>query len=307
MKTEQTDEEAVFEDIQNTRHSHRTPYIRPEKRALLRNLSRLAGIQERTRFLQDQIREHPLDFFSILVWEVELEKLAFQEEKLLKRNEKLHKALGNERVEIHQVHISAPKEPYNPNTPYAPINLPMLKINADIKVTEQQLQKVYDRKDALFLEIQHSPTCVADERVKNELDQVTRQEASLVSKLEELRLEKENARSQTKLKSKEEKALEEIKEIRNGKDTAAKSITTDKAHYTSRVTDEPEAISEASGQVTQDIEDDPELDDFDKPDFEMSEADDLDIDEWETLDDLEDLRESQEQDMDIDDHDDWDR
>ena len=227
------DEQMAYEDIQETRKSQspEPPYVQPEKRALLRNLSRIEEIHKRTRILETQIYENPLDFFNILVWKVQIEKLALGEEKLLKKNNKLHKLLGNEPPPLQQVRIGTQKKPYNPNIGYAPIDIsslsPRYQDDYELKETEMKLEELYNLKDSLYMAIQQTPTGIADQRTRDELDEITRNEASLVSKVEELRLSKEADISTNKLQNiklnsgrgddltreEREKNLEEIKSV----------------------------------------------------------------------------------------------
>ena len=191
------DEQMAFEDIQEARRSGspEPPDVQPEKRALLRNLSRIEDIHKRTRVLETQIHENPLDFFNIVIWKVQIEKLGLDEEKLLKRNARLHKVLGNEPPPLQQVSIGTTKKPYNANIGYAPIDIsslaPRYQENYELEEKEKKLEELYDRKDALYMAIRRTPTGIADQQTRDELDEITRLEASLVTKVEELRLSKE--------------------------------------------------------------------------------------------------------------------
>jgi len=103
MEAEKNLEEMMFADIQNIRNpkqiqKHEKPLQHPEEHAMIRNLQKLEYIKNQARKLEDQIREHPFDFMSIVIWEVQLEKLAYDEGKLLKRNEKLWKAMEGQNL-----------------------------------------------------------------------------------------------------------------------------------------------------------------------------------------------------------------
>jgi len=232
METDKTEEEMFFDDIQETRNSQgiqtpEKPQQKWEERAIINNLLIIEVINKRQRELQDKIRENPLDFFSILVWEVEFEKLKYDKEKLLKKNEKLWKSMGKQSppVQYLTVYIPEYRKP-NPNIGYAPIDLsslaPRYQEDHELKETEKKLEELHERKDKLFIEIQQTATCIADQRMKDELDEITRLEATLMTKSEEIRLSKNANISINKHQNIEHRASMEFNNVGREEDMGAK-------------------------------------------------------------------------------------
>lgn len=226
------DEETAFKEIQNIRYpqrnkTHEKPQQSTEERAIITNLHKIEALNKQARILQDKIHENPLDFMSAVVWEVQLEKLAFVEKKLLKRNEKLWKGIGKQPPEQQQQYpkiniANTPK--INPNIGYKPINLTTLvhqNQTLELQKTEEQLETVYDQKNLLFQQIQNSPTGIANLELSHELDTVIQLEAKLISKIEELRfdIEAKSLSSNSKVESVEvdsnvEKSNENMEQIK---------------------------------------------------------------------------------------------
>ena len=208
MEVDKTDEASSFEDFQEARNVERSlvqpsPKQLPEEKSLIKNLGKLEANIKRQRELEDKIKEHPLDFMSVLIWEVELEKLGHQEDKLRKRNEKLWEAMVKKGYDKQVPSFSKSNVKTNPKMGYKPIDLSLLaKVNraTELHDIEQQLEDVYDRKNQLFLQIQDSSSGKASPELSNELDEVIRLEAKLLSKIEELQIDAKSEQIMNNLK-----------------------------------------------------------------------------------------------------------
>lgn len=197
QNTEEADK--IFNDIQSLRDSlNPNNPVRVQKQPgenkILENIFAIEAINKRMKVLEEQIRTHPLDFMSILVWEVQLEKLGNDAEHLQKQNQKLSKSFSQSfPASPHTIPKQSRK--VNPLTGYAPISMsslaPNIKTDFELKEIQNKLNEVYERKDFLFMEIQNSATGIADPLIQKELDEITQLEASIVSKLEEIQLSKE--------------------------------------------------------------------------------------------------------------------
>ncbi len=199
MEMQNTEEDKIFNDLQSLRNSmNPNNPVRVQKEPgedkILKNIFAIEVINKRMKVLEEQVRTHPLDFMSVLVWEVELEKLAGDAERLQKRNQKLYKSLGMDSPTM-QNSQPKPTRKVNPSLGYAPISISSLAANIktdfELKEIQSRLDKVYERKDTLFMEIHNSATGIADSRIQKELDEITRLEASLLSQVEDIRLSKD--------------------------------------------------------------------------------------------------------------------
>lgn len=226
MEAEKNLEEMMFADIQNIRNpkqiqNHEKPLQHPEERTMIRNLQKLEYIKNQARKLQDQIHEHPFDFMSIVIWEVQLEKLAFDEGKLLKRNEKLWKAMEKRPPLQQHATIDISKIKTNPNIGYKPIRLSTLaNLSKDFQLqkVQHQLEDIYERKNEILFQIQKSETGIANPELNRKLDEVIQIEARLLSKAEELGLDIETKALSNKSKAPEIEVIKEIEKSTENKE-----------------------------------------------------------------------------------------
>lgn len=220
MELQNTEEDnKVFNDLQTLRNSlNPNNPVRVQKEPgedkILENMFAIEAINKRMKVLEEQVRTHPLDFMSVLVWEVQLDKLANDAERLQKQNQKLSQSF-NQSFPASPHSLSKPFKKVNPSIGYAPISLsslaPNFKTDFELKEIQNKLDEVYERKDALFMEIQNSATGIADPRIQKELDSITRLEASLLSQAEDIRLSKEADALINTLKFNEERSRVNLK------------------------------------------------------------------------------------------------
>ncbi|MDP1725559.1 MAG: hypothetical protein Q8M15_02155 [Bacteroidota bacterium] len=192
INTERTEAEKALEEIQNIRNPNQNVKTKQrfEESLIIDNLAKIEAINKRGKFLEEQIRENPFDLL-VVAWELELAKLSFEEDKLLKRNQKLHKRLGTKPQEINSTPLSPQIRNY-PTTGYVPISMSSyLLMDIEMSDIEKKLENIYTRKDNLYMLIQQSETGIADSKIKDELNELILVEASLLSQIEERRLSKE--------------------------------------------------------------------------------------------------------------------
>jgi hypothetical protein len=205
-------------------------YIKPQKhweeKVIINNLYKIEAIDKRMQELEEKIRENRFAIMSILAWEIELERLSHKKERLIKKNDKLYKALKKKPplLQLHypKFHIRD-NQKINQNIKYAPIILPSVSpYTKDLQLEEVEdlLNKVYEQKNDLYMQIQDSATGIADPEISKKLDEIIRFEATLMSKAEDIRLSIEAEKYQSlkhtsmEKKTKEEKNLDEIQNIR---------------------------------------------------------------------------------------------
>lgn len=299
MNTTTSDDNLDISDDRETKTKKRVhvPLKHPEEILIIRNLNKIHAINEQQRYLEDQCRENPLELMSRIGWEFELEVLSYKEDKLLKRNKRLWKALGK-KMPIHNLSPSISIQINRPAHVVKGYRIPAITQylkKEQLNEIDKKLEDLYERKDAIYLAIQNSATNVASPEQKEELDEIIRLEASLVAHAEDLRMDDINMEAinamDDKLKSikpNEVKALEEIKSIRANNEPE-REPEKEKVEPIQESKEEREQTHEPE-EMTPNAE-------LDEQEADISD----DSPEMEAYNEIQDIRDSQDDDMDIDD------
>jgi hypothetical protein len=230
---------------------------------------------------------------SRLAWDIEDDILTYRKERLLRKNERLHKILNKKQPlpALPAVGIARVQKSH-PTKGYAPIVTDLLKYQAMNGIV-QELDKVYSQKDTLLRSIQHSELGIANPAQQKELDDIIRLEALLVSQMEELKEQDTDINSiqaihtNMKMEAKEER-------ITRGTPFAFPGMSDKKFAKLSNEDiaglkeEQIDSDLEAWHQLKQGMEEHPELFGFEKEDRERN--DERDRDELDALDEIENIR-----------------
>lgn len=160
----------------------------PDESHIIGNLFRIQALERRIHELHDKRRENPFLVFSQLGWEVEIEALRWKKDRLEKRTGRMEN-IQRTTPRLPQWELQRNPE-YRTGIKQKSYSERFLNRH-ELLMLEKQLDEVYERKASILREVARSETGIADARIRNELNELTRKEERLSVEVFEMKINME--------------------------------------------------------------------------------------------------------------------